>query len=317
MRSRKQASGMKVRRVEFIGWKDCIELKNGDFRVIVTTQVGPRIIGGFVGQSETNLFRVDPELAGKTGSAKWVNYGGHRLWHSPETRERTYEPDNSPIQVVTEDDGSVSFIMVESEKTGIRKTINIAPWEKFGFRIDHILSNDGVWPIEAAPWGISVMAPGGVAVIPQNVDETEGLLPTKFYSVWPYTKMNDPRIEWGENFVLVHQKDGKNVKPMKIGLHSLDGWVAYINNGIAFVKAVPEVEPDGYPDNNCSIEVYTCREMLEAETLGPLELLEPGDEVVHTELWQAVPVSGPVKSEKDVEKILTEAFGDCGCEDCK
>ncbi|MBO5725014.1 MAG: (2Fe-2S) ferredoxin domain-containing protein, partial [Lentisphaeria bacterium] len=30
---------------------------------------------------------------------------------------------------------------------------------------EHGLENDGVWAIECAPWAISVMAPGGTAII--------------------------------------------------------------------------------------------------------------------------------------------------------
>ena len=91
---------LKMKKVAFEGWKNCVEIASGDFRLIVTTDVGPRIIGGFLGKNGKNIFHVDPKLAGKSGGDKWVNYGGHRLWHSPEIKERTYVPDNDPIQVV-------------------------------------------------------------------------------------------------------------------------------------------------------------------------------------------------------------------------
>ena len=58
---------MKLKKVKFEGWDNCIELKSGDFKLIVTTEVGPRIIGGFVGKNKTNIFNVDKKLAGKKG----------------------------------------------------------------------------------------------------------------------------------------------------------------------------------------------------------------------------------------------------------
>ena len=294
---------MKLKKVKVEGWDNCIELKSGDFKLIVTTEVGPRIIGGFVGKNKTNIFNVDKKLAGKKGGDEWVNYGGHRLWHSPETKERTYVPDNSQIQVVQLGDDGVSFIMDEPDTTGLIKTIDIFPLGKNMFRVEHGLENDGVWAIECAPWAISVMAPGGTAIIPQN-SAKEGLLPTKFISVWPYTKMSDPRITWGERFVLVKQKSAKGTKPCKIGMNCEDGWVAYVNNGVAFTKSADYYTDEFYPDNDCNVEVYTNAGMLEAETLGPLCVLQPGDKVVHTEIWCAFPVEGDVKTEEDAARIL-------------
>ena len=143
----KQEFTIMIKKVSFAGWDNCVEMVSGDFRIIITTDVGPRVIAGFLGDSR-NIFYVDPELAGKTGGDKWVNYGGHRLWHSPETRERTYAPDNTMIQVIELEDGGLSFISNPEEKTGIAKTINIYPVGEHSFRVEHYLRNVGVWPIE-------------------------------------------------------------------------------------------------------------------------------------------------------------------------
>ncbi len=285
-----------MKKVQFEGWNDCVELTSGDFKLIVTTEVGPRIIGGFLGGSG-NIFHVDPKLAGTKGASEWVNYGGHRLWHSPETRERTYMLDNSRIIAQDLEEGGVAFFSPTEQETGITKTIRIYPLGDNRFRVEHYLRNDGLWDVELAAWSISVMAPGGVAVIPQSSEVKTGLLPTKFVSVWPYTDMNDPRITWGEDFVFVRQ-DPEASKPCKIGLNCEEGWVAYINRGIAFVKYFDHFIDGEYPDNGCSAEVYTCNAMLEAESLSPLYLLAPGDEILHVEEWNAF--------ETEVTEIRTE-----------
>ena len=55
-----------MKKVTFEGWKNCVELQSGDFKLIVTTEIGPRVMGGFIGDSK-NIFNVDPKLAGKSG----------------------------------------------------------------------------------------------------------------------------------------------------------------------------------------------------------------------------------------------------------
>ena len=302
-----------MKKVTFQGWKNCIELTNGDFKLIVTTEVGPRVIGAFYGKSK-NLFHVDPALAGKKGGEEWVNYGGHRLWHAPETKERTYEPDNGTpctVQVVKRDDGGVDFMTPADPVTGIAKTLSIVPGPDDVFQVIHTIRNEGVWEIEASAWALSVMAPGGTALVPQN-QEPFALQPCSYLSIWPYTRLDDPRLTFGSHFIMVRQDETAET-PLKIGYNCKDGWLTYINDGIAFIKQFIYDEDAEYPDNGCSIEVYTNKHMLEAETLSPLEYLKPGDEITHIEMWSAFEL--PIKSitSEDDALLLFGENDDCGC----
>ena len=97
-----------VKKVAYRGWPNCCRISNGKVELIVTTDVGPRVIRfGFVGGQ--NLFKEYAAFLGKRGGKQWVNYGGHRLWHAPEDQQRTYSPDNSPVTIERQA-GQVRFI---------------------------------------------------------------------------------------------------------------------------------------------------------------------------------------------------------------
>jgi hypothetical protein len=84
-----------MEKVNFEGWPNCIRLINNNIELIVTTDVGPRIIRcGFI--NKKNLLYVSDLEKGKTGGSQWHIYGGHRLWNAPEVMPRTYFPDNNP-----------------------------------------------------------------------------------------------------------------------------------------------------------------------------------------------------------------------------
>ncbi len=288
-----------MKKVVFEGWKNCVELVSGDFKLIVSTDVGPRVMGGFVGKSK-NIFHVDPKLAGTSGAKEWVNYGGHRLWHSPEMKPRTYAPDNSRATAKENKDGSVTFTAGTEKSTGVFKSITIKSLGGNKFLVEHRLRNDNPWEIELAAWALSVMASGGTAIAPQN-REPFALLPNSFFAVWPYTDMADPRVTWGRNFILLRQMAG--TEPFKIGYNCKSGWLAYANNGTVFVKKFETVSDVEYPNNGCSAELYTNKDMLEVETLGPLCLLSQGEELLHVEEWSCV--KGPeIKTEKDAERFF-------------
>ncbi|MCC6188794.1 MAG: hypothetical protein IT318_07145 [Anaerolineales bacterium] len=48
--------------------------------------------------------------------------------------------------------------------TGLSKTIE-PRLEPGGVRVTHALRNQGLWPVELAPWALSAMAPVGVAIL--------------------------------------------------------------------------------------------------------------------------------------------------------
>lgn len=303
---------MKMKKITFQGWKNCIELTHGDFRLVVTTEVGPRIVGAFLGKGE-NLLYLDKKLLGTSNQKVWTNYGGHRIWHAPEDSVRSYCPDSRKVVMAELRDGGVAFMAPREELTGIVKTINIYPEGDNSFRIEHQIRNEGLWDIEAAAWGITQLMPGGTAILPMN-HGAEGLVPNRSVNFWPYAKPSDPRFVYGNEFVLVKQT--AKGAPTKIGLNSSEGWCAYVNKSTVFIKQYQYFDENEYPDLGSSIEVYTEGGYLELETLGPLAILEPGDEVTHCEYWTAAEVEPmPLNGDEDVINMLGIEEGDGCCDD--
>ncbi len=280
-------------RMHYKGWNNCFRLSNGQIELLVTGDVGPRILRfGFSG--EHNEFCEFEEYLGLTGGDEWRIYGGHRLWHAPEIFPRTYYPDNAPISV--EQHGSVVHVDQPTEPTtGIHKSmeITLSP-DRAHVQIIHRLCNEGHWEVRLAPWALSVMAPGGVGIFPHPPKGTHGesLLPSGSLVLWAYTDMSDPRFTWGDRYILLRQ-DATRPDPLKIGMTGTAGWAAYANRDHLFVKTYPPRTAATYPDMGSAVETFTNNRMLEVETLGPLVELAPGAAVEHTEQWylfRAVPM---------------------------
>lgn len=296
-----------VKRTAYRGWPNCFRLSNGLIDLVVTTDVGPRIIRfGFVG--EENEFKEYQQTAGMTGGDEWRIYGGHRLWHAPESKPRTYCPDNSPVRLDQHGD-LVRLVQPTETTTGIQKEIDIrlSPGEAH-VEVTHRLHNTNLWAVELAPWALSVMAPGGTAVIPlpPRRSHQESLLPTSTIALWAYTDMSNPRCHWGEKYVLLDQ-DPHLEAPQKAGVMVTDGWAAYARGGHLFVKTFSYVEDALYPDLGCSVEAFTNADMLELETLGPLVHLRPGAAAEHVEHWHLFRDVPTPKNDADVDKDVLPA----------
>lgn len=274
-----------MERVAYRGWPRCYRISNDLVELVVTADVGPRIIRfGFTG--ETNEFKEFTETLGLVGGDEWRIYGGHRLWHAPEASPRTYFPDNEPIQAEQHED-FVRIVQPTEPTTGIEKEIDLrlSPGAAHATVIGR-LRNKNLWSVELAPWSLSVMAQGGVAVLPlpPRGSHAENLQPTSTLTLWAYTNMSDPRWTWGEKYVLLRQDPGMEA-PQKIGASVPDGWAAYARDGHLFVKTFRTIPGARYPDLGCSAEIFTNADFLEVESLAPLVKLQPGAAVEHTEHW--------------------------------
>lgn len=213
-------------------------------------------------------------------------HGGHRLWHAPEAMPRTYIPDIEGLKITTLPDG----VLLESQTepgTAIRKRMEIrVAADKPSVRLTHTLINDGLWPVELAPWAITQFRLGGTVILPMpvgNVDSA-GLLPNRQISLWPYARINDQRLKLDDEFVLF-QADA-SLPPFKLGYLNPHGWMAYWLEGVLFRKTFEMQAGSKYPDNNCNAEMYCNDQFVELESLGTLDRVEPGKSIVHRETWE-------------------------------
>ena len=151
-----------IEKTAYRGWPNCYRIANGEVELIVTADVGPRIIRyGFVGGR--NMFVELAEDLGKTGGGQWRLFGGSRLWVAPEDPVYSYGADNEPVDIRIA--GNVLTARAPVEHTGVQKQIEVELAETGSVvQVRHRLTNKTIWPLRIAPWVLSMMAPGGAAV---------------------------------------------------------------------------------------------------------------------------------------------------------
>lgn len=281
-------SKIKPLRVTHPVFGNCLKLENGLTELLVTLDFGPRIIH-FSICGKDNMFYEDLEkkTIGKKfdvyGGDQLRLYGGHRLWISPEIMPRCYHPDNGSVHYKETEDGSEFTAPVE-KMNGIEKSMIVMMSEdEPAVTVHHVIKNCGQWDLELAPWALTMLAKGGKAVIPMPKSQT-GFLPNRNISLWDYSRMDDERVHWGHDYIVLTQNE--TPAAFKLGLNNEAGWAAYFNREQLFIKFF---EPDInglYPDNGCCYETYTSDAFLESESLGQITLLEPGSFATHTEGWE-------------------------------
>lgn len=303
-------SQVRIEKTEYKGWPNCYRVSNGEIELVVTGDVGPRIMRcAFLGGQ--NLFMEFQDQLGKTGEREFQLRGGHRLWVAPEQLATTWAPDNAPVKIDVR--GAVLRATAPVEpSTGLQKEITVKMAATGGaVEVLHRVKNTTPWAIELAPWALTMLAPGGTEVVgfPPRGKHPEVLPPTNPLVMWAYTDFSDPRWKFTRKYLILRQ-DPKVAAPQKVGLFNPDTWAAYLLGTNLFMKRLKADPARAYPDFGCSFETFTNADFLEMESLGPLAKIEPGGAVEHVERWTLRRnVRIAAWTEAELDKVLLPALG--------
>jgi hypothetical protein len=261
-------------------------LGNEHLRLEFLLEAGPRVVRLFLAGNDENQLAELPDEHWATPFGDYYLRGGHRLWRAPERFPESSLPDNAPIQIEELVDG-VRLLQPVEGATGLVKSIEVhLDAERPALTVLHELQNDGMATITLAPWAITALPPGGIAILPlsKGPADQDRLAPNRNLVLWPYTHWDDARLEVKDNCILVHATSDST--PLKIGHLNHCGWVGYLRRDLLFVKRFEPNVGRPHPDLECNAEVYTRQRFLELETLGPVQQLRPCESAVHRERWE-------------------------------
>lgn len=279
---------------------DRIRLTNGHVELGVSTTFGPRITSFAEPGGENILAELGDLSIDLPDGRTFLLRGGHRLWAAPEVPEITYEPDNGPVSFVATAAG-LELTQDASELVGIEKMIAVTIADD-AVVLTHTLTNRRREPLPVAPWAITQLVIGGTAIVPLHRDlaDPHGYQPNASIAVWPYAGVNDSPFLMHNRLLLI---EANRSTPTKIGTSLDRGWLAYVRNGLVFVKRSQHVRSGTYVDLNASGQCYCDADFLELETLGPLAVLQPGESTTHVESWELHRID-PTTAPRDIPQLL-------------
>lgn len=282
---------IKVSEINYKTFGKCIQITNGEVEIALSIDRGPRVIkfqfaGGknVLNNDETNEnLTEDPSFFEHYyEGANWNNFGGHRLWVSPEKLPDTYFPDIHPVEVEILEDGAI-FTQVPQTQNGVQTKFEVRMKDCGKVSIEHFVTNISNSQKRCSPWAITVLDEGGIEIIPNNTLDT-GLLPNRRIIAWPYTNLADDRLYLGKKYITLKQEP-TSTQSFKLGLDNHAGEAYYVLGDTVFYKQYNHDKDGEYDDFGVSFETYTNDKIMEMETLGTVAYLEPNQTASHIEYW--------------------------------
>jgi len=246
---------------------------------------GPRVLR-FGLRGGPNVFAETPAASWDSGHGTYELLGGHRFWFAPETADCSV-PDAAGLTLAAMPGAgpAVRLVGAVEAPTGLRKTIEVQlDPDVAAVSLHHVLANEGSRTLEIAPWPVTQLRLGGVAVAPlPPADEGPSSRPNQLVVLWPYASGSDDRLEIGDHRLTVFARPAA---PMKVGCLSATGTAGYLLDGLLVMLRFAPARGSVHPDLGCNLEIYSDERTIELESIGPLVSLAPGDSVIHDERWE-------------------------------
>lgn len=284
---------------DYKGLGRAVFLRGYGKELIVTLDVGPRILR-FSAEGYQNVFAEDVQEADvlPDGSVCHV-YGGFRICHCPETFPRSYISDSHPVESYSVLGDSLVADAQPEVWTQMQKRLRVTLRPE-DVEVQIGIKNTGAWAVQCAAWGISACAPGSTVVFAGSSEDT-GYLPNRSLIIWPYTKMQDARMQFFDAYHVVHC-DPARAEPLKLGCRNTQGWAAAFVHQQCYIKRFAWEAAREYPDFGCNFETYDADWGVEVESLSPLQIIEPNQTLWHTECWEIHPgISLPTAMPQEAE----------------
>ncbi len=261
----------------------CLKITNSVVEIMVTIEYGPRIVKyGYV--SGRNQFAEDVNNKISTSHGDYYIIGGHRFWHLPENKDRTYIPDNKKVEYESIFNG-VRLIQEIEKWTQVQKIIEIT-FELSSSKVNilHKIVSLNAFDINISVSGITAMSKGGIEIIPLE-ERKIGTMPNKSFVFWPYSNIKDSRVYFGDRYIAM--KVCENVfENFKIGFNTNLSYAMYYNENELFVKQFKrDKNNSNYPHMGCSYESFIGINYIEMQTNSPIYTISTNQCVEHLEIW--------------------------------
>lgn len=294
-----------VIQTNFQGWTNSYILTKGEIRLVVVPAIGGRIMEySLRGRSP---IWINPTIKGGTvyplRRDVWWNYGGYKTWNAPQfvwgwPPDPFLDAGGTSVEII---DGGIRVTGAPSFSTGIAfiKEITLTPEGRVKLvqKMRNISNREIRWSI----WDVTQVSTPCFIVFPA---QERSKFPQGLYFFDERSKQSK---QWSiKGKLVIVQYKGETGK---IGLDSTAGWMVYFQDRLAYVKIFPTFQGQEYPDEGCSVEVYTNEASLpyvEMEVLSPLVTLKPGEEFSFPEEWGIWLLRKPVRTETDIPDALRE-----------
>lgn len=255
-----------------------IQSKNA--KAFVCAKPFPRVLA-FISNSHTADFHVAD-----------LPYIGVRTWYmEPIQNKMSGLPARMQGQFTITNSHHVRVVAQPNKKCELQNTLDVMLSPENVLRVTHSIINCSKQPRTINAWSIAAFYNTGTIIVPFGT--TAPVFRTITY--FPDTRVDEKSLTLGNAACALMPLPIVAGGDMKIGIHSPQGWGAFVRGTSALVMHAPYMPEKTYPEGGGNITMYKTRSKehagwCECEHVGPLQEVLPGKAAILRETYRFVTV---------------------------
>jgi hypothetical protein len=303
-----------LEKITYHGWNDSWLLSNGRINLVVVPDISRIMEYSLDGD---NIIWHNPDEYGKTYplTEKSYHFGGSRAVFGSEDiwgkfNDYILDHGKSNIEIDSTEEGLplVRMIYGPGFRCGAQITREIIMHENGDVDINHKLTNISADVIEYGLWEVCQTKSPCFAAFPIN---PKSKYENGIYNIVPISK-DDDQFSIIDGYSITEYKG----KLGKIGADSDGPFMFWASGKLGHLKIFKPMDRNyPYPDDGCSVQVYTNNKdikgeaFLELEVLGPMIPLKTGDSSKLKETWKIFDLPETVKDKQQFLNIIKRFTG--------
>jgi len=310
-----------IRKIEYHGWKDSLEITNNKVRIVVVPAIGRIMHYGYIGAD--NLLCHDPALYGKTlsegkpleqnGQPIWAAFGGDRIWPSEENmfvvinghkRPPDHWLDGMPWDAKIADNAVIITSKV-SEYCGaqVSREIRLLP-DSTRLQIRQTMkkikpaAKQHLEPLLLTIWNITKVRSPSVTMV--SLNQNSCFDKRVFVPVWDdYDNQGRKNISVEGNAAFFTPDPVRN---QKMGADAPNYVAAIIGRTVMAEFFSYQTQAD-YPDGGTSATIFTCPDFAELECMSPLVKLKTEESIQYDICWELFELNSDNPNEQKQQTV--------------
>ncbi len=306
------ALGLAAETETFNGLTNCLVLRGGDNRAVISPAVGARLLSYSI--NGENIIYENIESWGRTllNSTNHFWAGGYQLDLGPEMRGIPAHPwlwqgpwptravNAFTVQATSEPDRTLG-VQLEKEFTMDPDSGELGLVQK----MRNVTANDVTFCL----WDRTLCKGGGYALLPLAKK-------SRFKAGWAIRRgeagkyaydgdsPKDARAKVMEGVLVVEGRALPGLESLKVGTDAEAGWIAYVRGKVLLVKFFPVTAGANYSDGGNTTEFYCDKRVSELEPLSPEVTLKQGENYSFPGKWLLMELPEEITSAKMARALV-------------
>lgn len=298
-----------IKQINLKYYGKCVSINNGTVKVIVSVDVGPKIIFWGYTNGENMLYipydilEYDEPISQKIPPDIFFKRYGHEIMLAYEKSKPVFLSSGTTIYSILQE--GVAF-SCSSPKLGLSANLEIIIQDNSNsIMIVHSIENTNEKTQNFSICSSTFVTQDGTLLVPQNIEDL-GNAPNRVLSLWKKSNINDSRLCVANEYLKFNNISTDKLSVLKLGINNRRAWSTYTKDGNTFLMHYLHNKKAKYLNFDSSFIIDSKKELLSLKILSPIYNVQKNEVAKMAEYWSLFPTKVSFNDHNEIKKFIDD-----------